>query len=238
MTATPLHTHWADVAEHRSSTWWLLSQLVIEQPSEPWLNELETVLQTVDSDATQPLGLEAAALLVALQSARQQADGLTILAVDRTNLLAGVMNKGVLAAPFESASLGLDSNGDQVTDTAQFYLEAGMVDFCAELGPPDYLGTQLRFMSVLAYQEMLAHKNADDVLASHWLDMQQRFLEIHLLNWMPAHCDQMAKLAKTDYYRAVANLLKAACALDFGDVQAISGETAEASQAAASGAQA
>lgn len=238
MTVAPLSANWADVAKRRSSTWWLLSQLVIEQPSEPWLSELESVLQTVNTDTSQPLGPEAAALLAALRAARQQPAGLTTLAVDRTSLLAGVLHKGVLAGPYESASLGLDMNGDKVTDAAQFYLEAGMVDFCVELGPPDYLGTQLRFMSVLAYQEMLAHQAADDALAAHWLDMQQRFLEAHLLDWVPAHCDKLAQQAKTDYYHTLSNLLKAACELDLADVLEISKQTAAASQAVAAGAHA
>ena len=236
MTQAPLNGRWADVAKQRSSTWWLLSRLVIEQPTKTWLDELESVLQTVDADAGKPLGPESAALLAALQSARQKSNGLTALAVDRTSLLAGVLHKGRLAGPYESASLGLDMNGDKVTDAAQFYLEAGLIDFCAELGPPDYLGTQLRFMSVLAYREMLAHQAADDVLAARWLDMQQRFLETHLLDWVPSHCEKMARLAKTDYYRATSNLLKAACELDVADVLEISKQTAANSQAVASGA--
>ncbi|BCO25353.1 chaperone protein TorD [Rhodoferax lithotrophicus] len=208
----------ADIARRRSSTWWLLSRLVIEQPQEPWLGELEAVLAAVDTRAVTPLGAEAAALLTALQAARLSADGPTRLAVDRTSLLAGVLHKKTLPAPYESAALHLDMNSDWVMDVIQCYQDAGLVDFGLELGPPDYLGTELRFMSILAYQEMQAHQAGDCGLAAQWLAMQQHFLETHLLNWVPEHCERLASLAQTPFYKATSTLLSAACQLDQRDL--------------------
>jgi len=211
----------ADVAKRRSSTWWLLSRLVIEQPQDPWLGELEAVLSTAEVDPQLPLGLESASLLNALRMARLDASGLTALAVDRTSVLAGVLHKKELAAPFESSALGLDMNSDLVMDVVQCYQEAGLVDFGLEQGPPDYLGTELRFMSVLAYQEMLAHQAADPGLAAQWLAMQRQFLDTHVLNWVPEHCERLSSMAKTQFYRAAAALLRAACLLDQSDLKAI-----------------
>lgn len=210
-----------DVAKRRSSTWWLLSRLVIEQPQDPWLGELEAVLSAVDDQEQAPLGPESASLLQALIAARQTADGLTDLAVDRTSILAGVLHKKELAAPFESSALGLDMNDDLVMDVVQYYQNAGLEDFCLELGPPDYLGTELRFMSVLAYQEMLAHQAADAGMAARWLTMERQFLDSHLLNWVPHHCERLAVMAKTQFYQAAAALLSAACQLDQRDLTTI-----------------
>lgn len=212
----------AGIAGRRSSTWWLLSRLVIDQPQDPWLGELETVLGTVDASPQTSLGSESAALLTALRAARGQADGLTALAVDRTSLFAGVMHKKTLSAPYESVVLGQEMNSDLVLDVVQCYQKAGLTDFCLELGPPDFLGTELRFMSILAYQEMLAHQAADAGLASQWLAMQLRFLESHLLNWVPDHCERLAAMAKTPFYKALAQLLGAACQLDQGDLVKVS----------------
>lgn len=211
----------ADVAKRRSSTWWLLSRLVIEQPQDPWLGELEAVLSAVEVDPQTPLGLESASLLSASRAARQDTNGLTVLAVDRTSVLAGVLHKNELAAPFESAALGQEMNSDLVMDVVQSYQQAGLVDFGLELGPPDYLGTELRFMSVLAYQEMLAHQSQDLNLATQWLSMQREFLETHLLRWVPDHCERMSSIAKTPFYIAAVALLRAACLLDQRDLQAI-----------------
>jgi len=218
---TAVNAELADVAKRRSSTWWLLSRLVSEQPQDPWLGELESVLSTVEADPLIPLGLESASLLSALRSARVDTGGLTTLAVDRTNLLAGVLHKSELAAPFESSALGQEMNSDLVMDVIQCYQEAGLVDFGLEQGPPDYLGTELRFMSVLAYQEMVAHHAADLGLAAQWLAMQRHFLDTHLLNWIPEHCERMSSMAKTPFYQATAALLRAACLLDQSDLKAI-----------------
>jgi TorA maturation chaperone TorD len=204
----------ADVAGRRSGTWWLLSRLVIEQPQEPWLEELESALGAVDPTSSASLGPESAALLQAVRTARVQADGLTELAVDRTSLLAGVMHKNTLPAPFESAALGQDMNSDLVIDVVRCYQGAGLEDYGRELGPPDFLGTELRFMSILAYQEMLAHQAADASLAESWLAMQRHFLETHLVDWVPTHCERMAQLSKTDFYASASRLIQAACLLD------------------------
>ena len=222
MTEPMVDVELADIARRRSSTWWLLSRLVIDQPQEPWVGELETVLGTVDANPETPLGSESAALLTALRAARAQADGLTALAVDRTSLFAGVMHKKTLSAPYESVVLGQEMNSDLVLDVVQCYQEAGLTDFCLELGPPDFLGTELRFMSILVYQEMLAHQAVDAGLAAQWLAMQRRFLESHLLNWVPEHCERLAAMAKTPFYKALAQLLSAACQLDQGDLVKVS----------------
>jgi TorA maturation chaperone TorD len=196
--------------------------LVIEQPHDPWLGELEAVLAAVDANLPVPLGVESASLLTALRAARLEAGGFTVLAVDRTSLLAGVLHKKTLPAPYESAALGQDMNSGCVMDVIQCYQDAGLVDFSLELGPPDYLGTELRFMSILAYQEMLAHQTADIGMAAQWLFMQRHFLDNHVLNWVPAHCEHLIGIAQTPFYRAVAALLSAACQLDQSDMIKVS----------------
>jgi anaerobic sulfite reductase subunit A len=212
----------SDIASRRSSTWWLLSRLVIEQPLDPWLAELETVLAAVDTDSQVPLGSESGAVYGALRLARSQADGLTALAVDRTNLLAGVMHKGTVSAPYESAFLGTAMNSDQVIDVTQCYQEAGLEEFSLELGPPDYLGSELRFMAFLAFQEMQAYKAGDAGLAAQWQLRERYFLDEHVLNWVPAHCELLSGIAKTPFYAAVAQLIGKACLLDRSDLAQMS----------------
>jgi len=211
----------ADVAGRRSSTWWLLSRLVIEQPQDTWLDELEAILALVDVGASTPLGPESAELLNALRSARSEEAGLTALAVDRTSLLAGVMHKKTLPAPYESTVLDLPMNSDLVIDVTECYREAGLEDFGRELGPPDFLGTELRFMALLSYHEMQAHQADDAGLAAQWLARQRHFLDQHLLCWLPTHCERLSKMAKTPFYAALFTLLGQACSLDRSDLDQV-----------------
>lgn len=213
----------AEIAGRRSSTWWLLSRLVMEQPQEPWLVELEAVLTAVDPAAATALGSECGALLLALRAARNQHNRLTALAIDRTRLLAGIMQDVALSPPFESAALGVPMNSDLVSDVIECYREAGMEDFSRELGPPDFLGTELRFMAALAYREMQAYQDSDLGLASLWLSRQQHFLDRHLLSWLPKHCERLGAAAMTPFYAALGLLLGQACQLDRDDIRQLAG---------------
>jgi TorA maturation chaperone TorD len=211
----------AAIAARRSSTWWLLSRLVTEAPLAPWLDELDSVLASVDPDPTTPLGPESAALLAALRAARVEPEGLTALAVDRTRLLAGVFQNDELPAPYETVALGDAMNTGRVLDVIDAYADAGFDNLAPELGPPDYLGTELRFMALLCYREMEARRGEDAGMAPAWLRRQQRFMDEHLLAWVPAHCERLAAQARTPFYGSVATLLARACRIDRNDIAAL-----------------
>ena len=204
----------AAVAARRSSTWWLLSRLVTEAPLAPWLDELESVLASVGVDTGTPLGAESAALLAALRDARADGGGLTALAVDRTRLLAGVFQDKDIPAPYETVALGDAMNTARVLDVIDAYADAGFEDLAAELGPADYLGTELRFMALLCFREMEARRGDDAGMAPAWLQRQQRFMDEHLLAWVPGHCERLAARAATPYYAALSRLLAQACRVD------------------------
>lgn len=212
----------ARIAGRRSGTWWLLSRLVIEWPQSAWLDELEAVLAQAATDEAAALAPESAALLLALRSARGQADGLTALAVDRTRLLAGVMQKEGLPAPYESAAMGVEMNSDLVLDVIECYRESGLEDFSAEFGPPDFLGTEVRFVALLSYREMQAYSARDAGLAALWLSRQVEFLDKHLLTWVPEHCERLSAMAVTPFYATLFKLLSRACLFDRSDLDQVS----------------
>lgn len=208
----------AAVAARRSSTWWLLSRLVTEAPLAPWLDELEAVLASVQADDSTPLAPECAALLAALRAVREDEAGLTALAVDRTRLLAGVFQDKNLPAPYETVALGDAMNTARVLDVIDAYADAGFDGLAAELGPADYLGTELRFMALLCYREMEARQGDDAGMAPDWLQRQQRFMDEHLLAWVPAHCERLAARAATPFHAALARLIAQACRVDREDL--------------------
>jgi TorA maturation chaperone TorD len=59
-------------------------------------------------------------------------------------------------------------------------------------------------------------------LAAQWLSRQQRFLDEHILRWVPAHCERLNTVAKTPFYAALALLLGRACLLDRSDLTQVS----------------
>lgn len=222
-----------EIAARRSNLWWLLSRLVTEEPTTGWLDELARALAAVDPRAATPLGPECADLLKALQRAQVEPNRLTALAVDRTRLLAGVLQNDDLPAPYESAVMGQTMHGDRASQVAALYADAGFEAFATELGPPDYLGTELRFMAALCYQEFLARRGPDPDTAAGWLEHQRNFLDRHVMDWVPAHCDRIRRVAATAFYVAVATLIARACHIDCADIDELSSSRFAGDRAAA-----
>ena len=91
---------------------------------------------------------------------------------------------GELGGPEERIAHGLKS----------FYTSVGLaMDMSANL-TPDHISSELLFMSYLA--------------ENNFVDYQKRFLEEHLLKWVPGYCDEVHRHAATAFYKEIANLLK------------------------------
>ncbi len=100
---------------------------------------------------------------------------------------------GGVAPPLESlaAAGGETDLADVLTD---FYADAGLTfDEQYEL-MPDHLSLELLFMSYL--------------IDSRDLELQERFLEEHIMNWVPYYCDRVTAEARTLFYREVASLTR------------------------------
>jgi len=95
--------------------------------------------------------------------------------------------------PIESFFLTLESTAS-ANEVAGFYAGAGItIDEEFEL-IPDHLYLELLFMSYL--------------IETNKYDLQKKFLEEHLMNWVPYYCDELASQAKTVFYREVAEITR------------------------------
>ncbi len=95
--------------------------------------------------------------------------------------------------PIESFFLTLEttSSADEV---AGFYAGSGLaIDAAFEL-IPDHLYLEFLFMSYL--------------VENNRYELQIKFLEEHLMNWIPYYCDELAKEAKTLFYREIAEITR------------------------------
>jgi len=66
---------------------------------------------------------------------------------------------------------------------------------------PDHLSLELLFMSYLIENEKS--------------DLEKKFLEQHLMNWVPDYCDEVTKQAKTLFYREIADIVKEFLAAEY-----------------------
>ena len=207
-------------AARRSQTYWLLSRLFLEQPAQPMLDELAPALRLAGSGKGAG-AVEVAGLSGAVDTALASSQGITDLQVEFTRLLRGVGKASGAPEPYESMALEGRLYGDATEAVAAAYVEAGYRDLAPDAGPPDHVGTELRFMSVLCFREMQAWAADDEEGAGGWLEREQRFMDDHLLRWVPQHCERIAELTTHAFYLALATLAAAAFTQDRQDVAAM-----------------
>ncbi|MDH4232039.1 MAG: molecular chaperone TorD family protein [Nitrospirota bacterium] len=95
--------------------------------------------------------------------------------------------------PIESFFLTLE-NTATAQEVSAYYAGAGLaIEDEFEL-IPDHLYLELLFMSYL--------------IETNRFDLQKKFLDEHLMNWVPYYCDELIRQAKTVFYREIAEITR------------------------------
>ncbi|GER93709.1 hypothetical protein A45J_1465 [hot springs metagenome] len=84
--------------------------------------------------------------------------------------------------------------GHAAQDVQAFYISAEIVMDEEINFMPDHISAEMLFMSYLIENDML--------------EVQKRFLEEHLVKWVPEYCNELQKHVGTIFYKEVANILK------------------------------
>jgi TorA maturation chaperone TorD len=120
------------------------------------------------------------------------------------------------ADPYESVHrnpLGLMMQ-DEWEEVLRFYRSIGFERSADAIEPEDHLGIELECMARLCQRYLDACEQGDTATAASSLRHQQHLLEAHLLLWVPRFASEVQKLAKTDFYRALATLTQEYLAMD------------------------
>ncbi len=133
----------------------------------------------------------------------------TDLAVEYARIFLGAgLARGDGAYPYESVytspkRLVMQDARDQVL---KIYREEGL-DRAEEFNEPeDHIAFELEFMAYLCQKTTEALKEGDKGRTLGYLKKQKDFLEKHLIPWVPAFCDDVQRVARGDFYRAVAKI--------------------------------
>lgn len=126
------------------------------------------------------------------------------LAVDfaHTFLGAGEVD-GKAAYPYESVYTSRERlvMQDAWSQVRNIYGARGLALEASEDIKEDHAAIELLYMCTLA--QKAADKPSKDII-----DAQLSFLDAHILNWMPAFCEDIRKYSRTDFYKAVASILE------------------------------
>lgn len=207
-----------DIAAARSRSYWFLSRLFLEQPEVELIEELVKVLDAAGEDER---GGPAASLHAAARAALASAQVLTDLQVEYTRLLGGASKMSGAPEPYESVAREGRLFGASAEAVSAEYVDAGHQDLVSVTGPPDHVGTELRFLALLCYQEMQAWAARDEPEAMGLLEREMRFLEQHVLAWVPSLCDALGTVTAHRFYVAVVRLTSDACTSDRDEIASL-----------------
>jgi putative dimethyl sulfoxide reductase chaperone len=198
------------LARQRSQTYWWLSELFLAAPDGAGIARLrERAAESSRSAEKFALKNRLGDLASSLRTASPEA-----LAIEHARLFAGLGESYGPAPSFESIHAAVPAQGDTIPSMVEAYRAAGFDHIDVPAVPQDHLAVELRFMALLAAQESAARDGHDAEQVFALLGHQRRFLDDHLLAWVPTYCERIAGEAREPFFAAVARMTSEALSLD------------------------
>jgi TorA maturation chaperone TorD len=192
------------LARHRSDIYGLLSTVYrqeittefLQQVKDPQFFEVLSDLGTVGLDNF-------------LQKPENEL--LEDLAVEYTRLFLG---PGKHVSPHESVHHQREDGqwgnlwGESTAEVKRFIEATGLDYKDAFKGLPDHISVELEFMQQLTLREEQAWKDEDTDKAVACRQVEKKFIEEHLIRWIPNFCDKVIQEAELPFYHAMAALTR------------------------------
>lgn len=149
------------------------------------------------------------------------------LAVEYTRLFLG---PGQHISPYESVhhqrSGGQSGQlwGESTAEVKKFIESTGLSYDPDYKGLPDHISVELEFMQQLTLREEQAWREEDKDGAANCLKIEKKFIEDHLVRWVPAFCDKVIKEAELPFYREMTALTKNFIEFEREEVEGYAGD--------------
>ena len=133
------------------------------------------------------------------------------LAIEYTRLFVG---PGKHIPPYESVhhkKEGVQSGQlwGELTGEVKNIIEFSGLKYKSEYtGMPDHISVELEFMQHVVQREAQAWQADDDETALRCLKNEKKFVDEHLLGWIPDFCQKVSKAAEMPFYREMAGLTR------------------------------
>jgi TorA maturation chaperone TorD len=89
------------------------------------------------------------------------------------------------------------------------FIESAGLEYKSEFtGLPDHISVELEFMQELTKEEALERKNGDHEKVNYCLQIEKKFIDDHLVKWIPLFCDKVIDQATLPFYRELAKVTK------------------------------
>jgi TorA maturation chaperone TorD len=141
------------------------------------------------------------------------------LSVEYTRLFRGVKPFYGPPPPYESVYLEGRIMGESTVKVSKEYSKAGVsIPNKHKTEPPDHISFELDFMRHLSNRELLAWKKNNLSNALRLLEEQKKFINEHLIKWVPNFCNKVLEEAKIGFYQGIAKITKSFVQFDFDNI--------------------
>jgi len=203
LTDTEIKDHGA-AARHRSNIYGLLATVYRREVTSDFL---EQIRDPKFLGALSVLGVEAIDDFLH----KPVAELLEDLAVEYSYLFLG---PGKHISPYESVHHQREDGQwgklwEKSTAEVKRFIEATGLDYKDDFkGLPDHISVEFEFMQRLILREEQAWKEAEADKAAACRQVEKRFIEEHLMRWIPSFCEKVMQAAELPFYRAMAALTR------------------------------
>lgn len=141
----------------------------------------------------------------------------TELAVDFFHTFIGnTQDTSLVAFPYESVytspeRLLMQDARDEVLAS---YRAARVVLTDEVCEPEDHLSFELEFAQLLGERALSALEACDEAECVRLLEDRRAFVRDHLMNWIPSFADDVERIAQTNFYRALALVVRGVVEMD------------------------
>ena len=208
------------VARQRSNIYGLLASVYRQEVTADLLHQVkDPQFLGVLSD----LGLQLASDYLQ----KPQEELLSDLAVEYARLFLG---PGKHVSPHESVQHQKDDGqggllwGESTAEVKRFIESTGLSYNSEYTGLPDHISVEFEFMQQLTLREEQAWREEDEDGALDCLRTERKFIEEHLIRWVPFFCDKVIGEAELPFYREMAALTKNFIEFEREEVEGYAGD--------------
>lgn len=208
-----------DQAHSRSSLYYFLSTLFLTPPGSDSIAKVGELVSSAKE--SMHLGDQAPGLLPILHATDDE--DIQNHIQEYHDLFKVPLEKYV--APYESVYREKRMSGQTATAVKKIYALVGFAIPHEYYEREDHIGIELAFMATLCREEITASTNNRFDLVKALLGMENKFLEEHLVCWLPDLCDKIFEKTENWFYRAVAKITLEFVQCDANSVQVLLDQT-------------
>ena len=189
-----------ETAEYRSYSYGFLSSIYLQEPTSEFIKSLR------ESDILHNLNETGSKLYE--QITNDVSDKfLNDLVLEYTRLFIG---PGKHISPYESVYRDNENAlWSEATVEVKKFIESSGLEYSGNWsGLPDHIGVELEFMHRLTHHEKEAWAREDKETAIRCLEFEKRFIDEHLIQWIPNFCDKVIKESHVAFYGEMAELTR------------------------------